>query len=78
MTLTVRSTVAARRSGVAVRYGPGSPDGFGTEQRRRLQQIGLFETANGMPHGPVAIVLAILAAMLVLPVARLLRYVTRR
>ena len=41
-------------------------------------QVGLFETANGLPHGPVAIALAILAAVIVYPISRLVRSVTRR
>ena len=39
-----------------------------------LGQIGLFETANGIPHGPAAIALAIV----VVPVRRLVRYVISR
>ena len=35
-----------------------------------LGQIGLFESANGMPHGPAAIALAIVVAILVVPVRR--------
>lgn len=43
-----------------------------------LGQIGQFETANGIPHGPAAIALAIVVAILVVPVRRLVRYVTSR
>jgi hypothetical protein len=43
-----------------------------------LGQLGLFETANGLPSGPMAIVLAIAAAVVIYPVMRLLRMVTRR
>ena len=43
-----------------------------------LGQIGLFETANGMPHGPAAIALAVVVAILVVPVRRLVRYVISR
>ena len=43
-----------------------------------LGQVGLFETANGLPHGPVAIVLAIAAALVLYPVTRLARRLSRR
>lgn len=41
-------------------------------------QVGLFETANGLPHGPGAIVLAIILAVAVYPITRLGRALTRR
>ena len=41
-------------------------------------QVGLFETANGLPHGPMAIVLAIAVALVVIPLSRLARMITRR
>ena len=41
-------------------------------------QIGLFETANGLPHGPVAILMAIAAAVLLVPLTRLVRAISRR
>jgi hypothetical protein len=41
-------------------------------------QVGLFETANGLPHGPGAIVVAVLLAVAVYPIARLGRALTRR
>jgi hypothetical protein len=43
-----------------------------------LGQVGLFESANGLPHGPAAIALAIGAAILIYPVARLIRAVRGR
>ncbi len=43
-----------------------------------LDGISGFETANGMPHGPVAIILAIMLALIVYPISRLVRSVTRR
>ena len=43
-----------------------------------LGQIGLFESANGLPHGPVAIVLAIAVAIVIVPLTRLARLLTRR
>ena len=49
----------------------GSPDDF-------LGQVGLFETANGLPHGPAAIGLAIVAAVLIYPITRLVGLLRRR
>ena len=43
-----------------------------------VRQIGLFQTGNGMPVGPVEIVLAFLAAVLIYPVVRLTRVVRGR
>lgn len=43
-----------------------------------LGQVGLFETANGMPHGPMAILVAIAAAVVIYPLVRLARFVARR
>jgi hypothetical protein len=43
-----------------------------------LGQVGLFEAANGLPHGPVAIALAIAAAIVIYPVTRLARMFSRR
>lgn len=37
-----------------------------------LGQLGLAETGSGMPHGPTAIVLAVLAALIVYPISRLI------
>ena len=50
---------------------PGSTDDF-------VGQIGLFETANGMPHGPVEIALAFVAAVLIYPMTRLVGLLRRR
>ena len=55
---------------------PASDDVTGTDGF--VAQIGLFETANGLPHGPVAIVLAIAAAVALYPIGRLIRFATRR
>ena len=41
-------------------------------------QVGLFETGNGLPHGPVAIVLAIAAAVVLVPLTRIVRSIARR
>jgi hypothetical protein len=43
-----------------------------------LGQVGLFETANGMPHGLGAIALAIVAAILIYPIARVVAMFRRR
>ena len=51
--------------------GAGGTDDF-------LGQVGLFETANGLPHGPAAITLAIVAAILIYPITRLVELLRRR
>jgi hypothetical protein len=43
-----------------------------------IGQVGLFETANGLPHGPAAIALAIVAAIVIYPISRLVRFLARR
>ena len=50
------------------------PDGSGSF----VEDVGLFEAANGFPHGPTAIVLAIVAAIVIYPIGRFIRFVTRR
>ena len=41
-----------------------------------LGQLGLFETANGMPHGPLAILFAV--AIAIYPLTWLVRRIARR
>jgi hypothetical protein len=43
-----------------------------------IGQIGLVETGNGLPFGPVEIALAILAAVLIYPITRLVAMLRRR
>jgi hypothetical protein len=43
-----------------------------------LGQIGLFETANGLPHGATAIVGAFVVALVIYPISRFVRFLTRR
>ena len=62
------------RSPAAEKASPGGEGGSGGF----LGQVGLFETANGLPHGPAAIALAILAAIVIYPVTRLVRIARRR
>jgi hypothetical protein len=45
---------------------------------RWVDQIGLYETGNGLPQGPGAIVLAVAIAAVVYPVVRFARYLARR
>jgi len=65
-----RANAAGRRQATA----EPEPDGAGSF----VDQVGLFETANGLPHGPTAIVLAIVAALVIYPIGRFVRFVTRR
>jgi hypothetical protein len=41
-------------------------------------QLGLFETGNGFPIGPFEIALAIVAAVLIYPITRLIGLLRRR
>ena len=69
-----RAHQGSRRRGSTATDDPapaGSTDDF-------LGQIGLFETANGLPHGPAAIGLAIVAAVLIYPITRLVGMLRRR
>lgn len=43
-----------------------------------IGQIGLFETANGLPHGPSVIILGIVAVLVLYPITRIVRFVMRR
>ena len=45
---------------------------------RWVDQIGLYETGNGLPQGPGAIVLALAIAVVIYPVVRFARYLARR
>ncbi len=58
------------------------PDGTGDRAAEGtggfLSQVGLFESANGLPHGPAAVALAIAAALVIYPVMRLVRMVRGR
>lgn len=43
-----------------------------------LQQIGLFETANGLPHGPGVVAMAVAVGLVAYPISRLVRSMVRR
>lgn len=57
---------------------PSSDDAKSSGTGGFLGQVGLFETANGLPHGPVAIALAVMAALVIYPVGRILGALRRR
>ena len=50
---------------------PSGDEGFDAGASGR--QIGLFETANGMPHGVLAMIVAFLVAAVTYPIYRLRR-----
>ena len=60
-----------RRSQATDDQAAGGSGGF-------LGQVGLFETANGLPHGPPAVALAIVAAILIYPITRVVGMLRRR
>ncbi len=54
-------------------HDPAEPTRAPDESGGFLQQIGLAETGSGLSHGPTAIVVALLAALIVFPIGRLIR-----
>jgi hypothetical protein len=70
--------MAKRRRGTRRGRAEDEPRASGDGSGGLFGQVGLFETANGWPHGPVAIALAIVAAVLILPIRYLIRSLTRR
>ena len=58
-----------RRRGRADRTPSADDRGFDTSAS--VRQIGLFETANGMPHGAIAMVVAFVLAAVTYPLYRL-------
>lgn len=66
-----------RGSGDARHRSPAA-DGPAVGSPRWVDHLGLYETGNGLPHGPMAIWLAVAIAAVVDPVARLARYLARR
>ena len=67
------STRAARPSDDVL-----APDEEAGESGGFIGQIGLAETGSGLSHGPLAIVMAMLVAIVAYPVGRLLRALRRR
>ena len=70
--------MAKTHRGSTRRRSPGTDDATAGGTGGFAGQVGLFETANGLPHGPAAIALAIVAAILIYPVTRLVRAVRSR
>jgi hypothetical protein len=63
----------------ARRERPTATDELGTAGSDDfVGQLGLFETGNGSPFGPVEIALAIVAAVLIYPITRLIGRLRRR
>lgn len=65
-----------RRPGRSSTVRHGDPTGIDLGASAR--QVGLFETANGVPHGITAIVVAFGAALLLLPARAIWRALTGR
>ena len=66
------------------RRGPRGQQPTATDERGTtgsddfVGQLGLFETGNGLPFGPLEIALAIVAAILIYPITRLIGLPRRR
>ena len=70
--------MARRRQGPRGQ-GPAATDEPGTTGSNDfVGQLGLFETGNGLPFGPLEIALAIVAAILIYPITRLIGLLRRR
>jgi hypothetical protein len=67
-----------RRRSKDVERRRGTSDSESDGSGSFVEDVGLFEAANGFPHGPTAIVLAIVAAIVIYPIGRFIRFVTRR
>lgn len=63
---------------VAATKQPAAGDPAGIDLGASARQVGLFETANGLPHGPAAIVVAVVAALLLVPARAIWRALTAR
>lgn len=70
MTSQKRRSTDRRTQPSAVEPPVGAP--------RWVDQIGLYETGNGLPQGPGAIVLALAIAVVLYPVVQFARYLARR
>ena len=77
---TGRRVRVSRRRSARQSGRPGSPDATPVDLGEVVRQVGVFESANGLPHGVAVGIIGVVigvVALLVRPVARLLRSVTR-
>ncbi len=65
-----------RRRGIT--KAPTYDDSPGIDLGASARQIGLFESANGVPHGITAIAIAFIAALMLFPVRAIWRALTSR
>ena len=70
--------MARRRRGSSERRPAVTDDRGAAGSDDFVGQLGLFETGNGFPFGPIEIALAILAALLIYPISRLIGLLRRR
>ena len=69
----------ARRRRGPTEHRPAATDERGTTgSDDYVGQLGLFETGNGLPFGPLEIALAFVAAVLIYPITRLIGMLRRR
>jgi hypothetical protein len=76
--MSKRARGRPERSGTPPQQGQEGEAGRTTGSGSFLGQIGLFETGNGLAHGPGVILVAIAMAIVVYPITRLVRFLTRR
>lgn len=70
--------MARARRGSRRRQSQATDEPGATGSDDFVRQIGLFETGNGLPVGPLEITLAFLAALLIYPIARIIGMLRRR
>jgi hypothetical protein len=66
-----------RRSRRGLKSRPGDADHGSAGSGELLRQLGQYESANGWPVSPFGIVMAIVAAAIVYPIARFVRFLVR-
>lgn len=67
-----------KRRRVTATKQPATDDLVGIDLGASARQIGLFESANGVPHGIAAIAVAFGAALILLPARAIWRALTGR
>ena len=76
--MTKRAKGRSERRGRPPQPGQNGDIGQGVKSDSFLGQIGLFETGNGLAHGLAVIPAAIVAAVVIYPITRLVQFLSRR
>lgn len=76
--MSKRTKIRRARGGTPTPQGQDTDTGRAAGSGDFIGQVGLFETGNGLPHGPGAILAAIAVAIVIYPISRFVRFLTRR